>query len=641
MTFVVGTAGHVDHGKSSLVRALTGIEPDRWEEEQRRQLTIDLGFAWLTLPDGRDIGIVDVPGHEDFIENMLAGVGGIDVALLVVAADEGIMPQTREHLSILTLLKVPRLVVVLTKIDLVDDDELLELVRLEIDDMLAETHFTDVPVLAVSAHTGEGLEPLLAALANTLDQLRESPAQDAPRLPIDRVFTLSGFGTIVTGTLLGGALRIDDMVELQPAGLSGRIRGLQSHEQAIQVAEPGNRVAVNLAGINHNEVARGEVLAPPGLITPTQLVDVMLDYLPDAPQTLKHNAEVKVFAGTSETMARVRLLLHEKLDPGMQSPAQLVLHSPMPLLRQQRFIVRRPSPAITIGGGVVLDIAPRQKWKRNRADIAERFTRLAQSTPQALLEELLLEQQSSIHIHKDLPALLSKKGMVFVQAELPTSADAVEEIVSVGDYLIHIDVLQKQQQQVLKRLQRFHKAHPAAPGMPISQLRNQLRLPNVVLWHLLEVLEHELAEAVIVPPVIRLQDFAPSYTRQQQALLQQLQDALEQQPYTPPSYKDVMNLVGAELLEALVLGVDVVRINQDVLLAWAVYEEWVLYAQNQLAAGTPLTVSTFRDAFSTSRKYALAFLEFLDSRQVTRRVNDEHFIGQGDWETLFSPYTFV
>ena len=304
---VIGTAGHVDHGKSTLVHRLTGIDPDRLAEEKAREMTIDLGFAWLNL-DGAEVGVVDVPGHRDFIENMLAGVGGIDLALLVIAADEGVMPQTREHLAILDLLQVKRGVVALTKVDLIDDPDWLELVTLEIADSLLGTVLADAPIVAVSARTGTGLELLKECLAKSLREVEESLDWGRPRLPIDRVFTLPGFGTIVTGTLLDGSLRIGDAVEIQPGDLTARVRGLQTHKTRREVAQPGSRVAINLGGIDYDQLRRGQVVAAPGVLPATQLIDATYRHLPDADSPILHNEQVKFFAGAAEVLARVRII---------------------------------------------------------------------------------------------------------------------------------------------------------------------------------------------------------------------------------------------------------------------------------------------------------------------------------------------
>ena len=313
--YVIGTAGHVDHGKSALVRALTGIDPDRLREEKERGLTIDLGFAWLKLPSGREVSIVDVPGHERFIRNMLAGVGGIDLAMLVVAADEGVMPQTREHLAIIDLLRIDRGLVVVTKSDLVDDDW-MELVSSDIMDSLKGTTLQDARMVSVSSVTGEGLPELLGALDSVLDGVEERDDNGHPRLPIDRAFTISGFGTVVTGTLVGGRLSVGDEVELAPGGQRGRVRGIQTHKQSVKSGMPGSRVAANLSGIGHESIARGQILTDRGWLKESEALDVRLRVVQDSPVSVKHRASVTLHLGTSETLARVRLLDEQELGPG-------------------------------------------------------------------------------------------------------------------------------------------------------------------------------------------------------------------------------------------------------------------------------------------------------------------------------------
>ena len=346
----IGTAGHVDHGKSTLVTALTGIDPDRLAEEKARGMTIDLGFAWITLPSGREASIVDVPGHESFIKNMLAGVGGIDVALLVIAADEGVMPQTDEHLAILDLLRVRSGVVALTKRDLVEDDW-LELVREEVAERLQPTTLAHAPIIPCSAITREGFPELLLALDAALDA---SPTTHRdigrPRLPVDRVFTISGFGAVVTGALQDGVLRVGQEVELLPAGRRARIRGLQTHKQQIEVGQPGSRIAVNLAGVSKNAILRGDTLTLPGRLRPTTALDVRLDVIASAPRPIAHNALLDLYVGASETPARVILLDADEVQPGESGWAQLRLAHPLTVARGDRFILRIPSPSLTIGG---------------------------------------------------------------------------------------------------------------------------------------------------------------------------------------------------------------------------------------------------------------------------------------------------
>ncbi|MXY59230.1 MAG: selenocysteine-specific translation elongation factor, partial [Chloroflexi bacterium] len=367
--YVIGTAGHVDHGKSTLVQALTGIDPDRLAEEKRRGMTIDLGFAWVTLPSGREVSIVDVPGHERFIKNMLAGVGGIDLALLIVAADESVMPQTREHLAILDLLGVRRGLAVITKADLADAD-ILALVQLEVEELLAATTLAGSPVHAVSATTGEGVPELAAAIDAALDETQQRRDVGRPRLPVDRSFAVAGFGTVVTGTLIDGSLEAGQPVEIVPGGVQARIRGLQSHRQKIDAASPGNRVAVNLSGVSAQEIARGGVLTRPGWLRATRAVDVRLHMLSDAPHGIRHNFPATFHAFAAEAPAKVRLLEEDELAPGGEAWAQLWLEEPVAVVRGDHFVLR--SADATLGGGTVVDVDVK-RHRRRRALLFERL----------------------------------------------------------------------------------------------------------------------------------------------------------------------------------------------------------------------------------------------------------------------------
>ncbi|MCJ7533556.1 MAG: selenocysteine-specific translation elongation factor, partial [Anaerolineales bacterium] len=361
---VIGTAGHVDHGKSTLVEALTGINPDRLKEEREREMTIDLGFAWLTLPNGEEVGIVDVPGHRDFIENMLAGIGGIDAALFVVAADEGVMPQTQEHLAILDLLQIQGGVIALTKIDMVSDPDWLDLIEEDVRKAIKGTVLESVQLVRVSARQGIGLQELQKAITACLAARPPRPDLGRPRLPVDRVFTMPGFGTIVTGTLIDGHFSVGDEVEILPQGTHGRVRGLQSHKRKTEEALPGSRTAVNIAGVDMDKVARGNVVVHPGDYQPSRRLDVQFRLLANVSQPLRHNVQVKIFVGTAEVLARLRLLGQETLLPGQQGWIQLELTEPIIASRGDHYILRRPSPPETIGGGVVVDPHPKERHKR-------------------------------------------------------------------------------------------------------------------------------------------------------------------------------------------------------------------------------------------------------------------------------------
>ena len=387
--YVIGTAGHVDHGKSTLVKALTGIDPDRLKEEKERQMTLDLGFAWLLLPNGEEVGVVDVPGHERLVKNMLAGVGGVDLAMLIVAADEGVIPQTREHLAILDLLRVERGLVVLTKKDLVDDDW-LELVGADVREALEGSAFEGAPMIAASAMTGEGLDELKQTIAELLAETEPRKDLGRPRLPIDRSFVMPGFGAVVTGTLSDGSFSVGQEVELVPKGLRGRIRGLQTHRKKLNEAGPGRRLAVNISGIGHEEVSRGDVVAAPGWLAATAAVDARVRMVKDAPAPLKHNATVLFHTGTSETPARFRLLENDELGPGETELAQLKLQRPVALVKGDLFILRNSWG--TVGGGEIIE--PRAKRHRRFDEgVIGRLEVLEAGSPDELVMEAIAAKE--------------------------------------------------------------------------------------------------------------------------------------------------------------------------------------------------------------------------------------------------------
>src|SRR5574341_1406466 len=481
---VLGTAGHVDHGKSTLVHALTGIHPDRLKEEREREMTIDLGFAWLTLPNGEQVGIVDVPGHRDFIENMLAGVGGIDAALFVVAADEGVMPQTREHLAILDLLQINGGVVALTKADLAESPEWIALVSDEIRGLLKNTALSEAPIVPVSARTGQGLDDLRRALAQVLSTRPARPDLARPRLPIDRVFTMPGFGTVVTGTLTDGALSVGDEVVILPGDRAGRIRGLQTHKSKIERAVPGSRVAVNLSGVQVADLHRGDVLCYPNTFRPTQLVDVQCRHLADADSPLKHNAEVKLFVGAAETVATARVLNGEALAPGQTDFLQLALRDPILAAKGDRFILRRPSPGATIGGGVVVDSHPARRHRRHDPAVLARLQTALTGTPR----EILLQALDALG-----PGPFSE-AVARSHLDAATVAETAVEVFSSGDLIVldphtRLDssppgnvlvvsrlAAPRLTQAMIEILSTDHKSHPLRLGLPRAELKSRLRL---------------------------------------------------------------------------------------------------------------------------------------------------------------------
>jgi selenocysteine-specific elongation factor len=606
--YVLGTAGHVDHGKSTLVKALTGIDPDRWEEEQRREMTIDLGFAWLTLPSGRSVSIVDVPGHERFIKNMLAGVGGYDAALLVVAADEAVMPQTAEHLAILDLLGLSRGLVVLSKADTVDA-EWLALVAEEVRERLQGTTLADAPLVAVSARTGQGLDALRGAIDALLDTTPSRTVErDFPRLSIDRAFTIGGFGAVVTGTLAGGPLHVGDELEVLPQGSPARVRGLQTHQRKVEQALPGTRVAVNLAGISHNAITRGDLLAPPGRVRPTDVLDARLRLAAGAP-VMRQNDRLELFVGAAEASCRVTLLDREELGPGEEGWVQIRLAKPLAAVRGDRYILRLPSPSTTVGGGRVIEPHP-ARHRRFRAEVLAGLEALARGTP----EDLLLRVLADGKIHP-LPAAIRASGM---PAE--TAHAAIATLVRDGrvvrslDHLAATSAWQASVEALHTVLAGYHRRFPLRSWMPREELRSRLKLSGPALDALLAGVT-EVAEAG--ENGARLVGHRPRPSTEQERQLRRFLAELAAAPYSPPAPD-----LDGELLGMLVEQGDLTRIAPDLLFLSDAYRQMVAWVQEQVRNDGSLTLAQFRDRFGSSRKYAQAVLEHLDERKITRRVGD-------------------
>ena len=629
---VIGTAGHVDHGKSTLVHALTGIDPDRLREEKEREMTIDLGFAWLTLPNGEPVGIVDVPGHRDFIENMLAGVGGIDAALFIVAADESVMPQTREHLAILDLLGVDTGVVALTKIDLAESEEWVELVAADVSDTLDGTALEGAPIVSVSARTGQGLDELMAALQDTLARVEPRRDRGRPRLPVDRVFSISGFGTVVTGTLIDGTFDVGQEVEVQPRGLKARVRGLQTHKHKVPRAVPGSRVAMNLSGINKAELARGDVVASPGWLRPTVLVDVQLRHLPGAQRPLRHNAQLKFFSGAAETLAHVRLLGQDKLPPGQSAWAQLRLQEPVPLVKGDRFIVRVPSPPATVGGGIVIDPHPGRKHRRFRPQVLDRLETLAQGSPAEILLQALERRGptptrdllSASSLGEAAPAALAQL-LEKAQAVLLGSQVTAQPPPSGSQLLASRTWWSTLVDRLSRDLSAYHQRFPLRAGMPREALRSGLKLDAKVFN---AVMARAGAEEMLVEEgaTVRLPTHTVQLNADQQRRVDALMAQFRREPYSTPSFKDSVAAVGEEVLGVLIARGDLAQVSSDVLFLPETYEDMVNRVRAHIRDNGNITLAQTRDLFGTSRKYAQALLEHLDETGVTRRVGDERVL---------------
>jgi selenocysteine-specific elongation factor len=646
----IGTAGHVDHGKSALVKALTGIDPDRLAEEKERGMTIDLGFAWLTLPSGHEVSIVDVPGHENFIKNMLAGVGGIDAALLVVAADEGVMPQTREHLAILDLLHVQRGVVALTKADLVDE-EWLNLVREEVAEYLGPTTLAGATIIPVSAYTGQGLPELRAELDRVLAQQLNRQNIARPRLPIDRVFSLTGFGTIVTGTLIDGTFKTGQEVAVLPQGIRTRIRGLQSHKQTIEVAQPGQRVAINLANVPRTALARGNVVALPGQLQPTLLLDARIHLLKDAVRSLVHNAQVDFYCGSQEVSARVRLLAMDELQPGEDAWAQLRLQQPAVVARRDRFILRVPSPGMTIGGGEVIDAKPRYH-RRSQPTVLASLERLAQSSPEELVLAAL-DYRGAVHASAKTAQPGTKSAYVLAGRE---ASDIAKQYNLAEDVTLHIletlsqegrvckvgtfwfaqHVWEKLTEEAIQLVSTYHQSYPLRSGLSKEEWRTRLHLAPRMAADIfaalqaterLETVADSEQGASTASGLIRLPHFVPHFTPQQQQQIERLLQTFQTNPYTPPGRTEAESLVGPEILNALIEQGRLVKLGDGILFLSETYNEALNLLVAYLRKNGQMTVAEARDILHTTRKYILPLLEHMDGLRLTRRAGDTRVLG--------------
>jgi selenocysteine-specific elongation factor len=636
-SIIVGTAGHIDHGKSALVRALTGKDPDRLPEEKKRGITIDLGFADLLLGELR-LGFVDVPGHERFVKNMLAGAHGIDLVTLVIAADEGVMPQTREHFDICRLLGVKHGIVVLTKCDLVDD-EMLELVKDEARELVAGSFLENAPMIAVSSKNREGLDHLSTAIKEVAQQISPRSADFITRLPIDRAFTIKGFGAVVTGTLISGEIKEGDELELQPAGTKVRIRGTQVHGKAVQRARPGQRTAVNLAGVDTAMLERGMVIAASGQLRPTQILDARIDVLKDAPRALKSRARVRMHIGAAEVLGRVKILDNDatEISPGKAGLAQLRLESPVVALHGDRFIIRSYSPSHTIAGGVVLDpMATKHRAKDNHAT----FERLRQLESGESTQKLVAFVSAANERGARLPELTALTGWTaaVVSREVANATRNQLLVESNGVVLTPAD-FEKLKLASLQELRLFHKREPLSRGMLRETLRERVfaRSQPEVFAAVIASLENERV-IIVEREIIRTSDHSVALSEQDLGLQQKLEDLYLKAGVEPPTVDEALTKAGIEqnqqpqakkLLQLLLNSGRIVRVANDMYMHRQTISELINRLLTFATSHEPerlIDVPTFKELAGVSRKYAIPLLEYFDRERVTRRAGDKRLI---------------
>jgi selenocysteine-specific elongation factor len=627
---IVGTAGHIDHGKSALVRALTGIDPDRLKEEQLRGITIDLGFAHLDLGDVQ-VGFVDVPGHEKFVKNMLAGVGGIDFVLLVIAADESIMPQTREHFDICRLLGVRAGIIVINKADLVDA-EMLELVREEVAEIAAGSFLENAEVVAVSARTGEGIDQLKEVLHNLALSIQPRPSNRILRLPIDRSFSIKGFGTVVTGTLTSGEIQKDQEVELIPGALTTKVRGLQVHGNMTARAVAGQRTAVNLQGVDLAQVERGMVITVPHLFKSTQILDVRLLLLPSA-KPLKNLVKVRFHQGTLEVLARVALIGRETLQPGESAYAQLRLDSPVFCLHGDAFIIRQFSPTITIGGGAILHPNP-AKHKSTDKKILSALEGLDQGNLSEKIPVLLATAVKRVMNLNDLNSLLGlpSPDLLKICSDL-AQTQRVVMIAAPSPILVLPQVVESLKKEVLAQVGEFHKENALQKGISKEELRKRIfdDLPLEVFRHCLDDLVAK-RKIAFQGEAVSLHGREVQLTPEDNQIREQIEVLYQKAGYQPPSLSDVQSIVPANPEEIrriffwMVKERILVKVSEDLVYHRAIMDSIKKQIKDRFASGSRFGVADFKELFDITRKHAIPLLEYLDRERFTRRLGNDRIV---------------
>jgi selenocysteine-specific elongation factor len=624
---IIGTAGHVDHGKTVLIKALTGVDTDRLQEEKERGISIDLGFAPFRLPSGRLAGVVDVPGHERFIHNMLAGAAGMDLVMLVVDAVEGVMPQTREHLDILQILGVQNGLVVITKIDLVEE-EWRELVQEEIREELTGSFLENAPIIAVSAVQGEGIDEL-KALIDEMTAVIDSRSSSGPlRLPVDRSFVITGFGTVVTGTLIQGSVRVGETVAIVPPGLEARVRNVQVHDADVKEAKAGARVALNLSGLERDEVLRGSVISTPGYYRQTDLLDVSVELLARAPRRIKNLDPVHFFLGTARVVARLLLLDRDELKPGESCPAQCRLDRPLVAERGDPFVIRSYSPMTTIGGGKVLDPYP-SRHRRFRNEVIDRLSELKQDPTaggdsafvRRTLEELAAAD--AVRLAKETRLDLEKINAILEEL---VEAGVVEKVGS--SFMITV-ILHDHEAKLQSELEKYHHKYPLSPGMSRAQFKSAL--PASFNQRDYDALLERLQQSEKVTAkgdLVSLYGFKPEPAAKDRQQLEKLAELYRAGWFQPPSIRDALEKAGSsparkdELYSFLIGAGVLVKINEDLYYHSDAYNEALKLLRSHFAAENQLTLAQFRDTTGSSRKYAQALLEHFDQIKLTKRVED-------------------
>ncbi|MFP3927969.1 MAG: selenocysteine-specific translation elongation factor [Desulfobacteraceae bacterium] len=627
---ILGTAGHIDHGKTSLIRALTGIDTDRLKEEKERGITIELGFAHIALPSGETLGIVDVPGHEKFVKNMVAGATGIDLVALIIAADEGVMPQTREHLEICHLLEVKHGLVVLTKIDMVDQ-EWLEMVHEDTAEFLEGTFLEDAPIVEVSSVTGQGVEDLIQVLDILVQEVPEREPGTIFRLPIDRVFIMKGFGTVVTGTTVSGAVRTGEEVTVYPGRIDARVRGIQIHNREVEEARAGQRTAVNLQGVEKAQLQRGDVVAARDSLRTSYMLDVVVELLPSAPRKLKNRAKVRFHTGTAEVLSMVVLLDRDHLEPGERGFAQIRLDRPIAVLAGDRFVLRSYSPVRTIGGGRILNPLPLKKKRYSEAALKE-LEVLEQGEPVSIVEQFVRNARFKGLEQRDLLFLANiKENRLEEILQGLRSEKRVVQYDKERKAYIHSDFYEEARREVLETLDRYHKDYPLKAGLSKEELRSRTagarnqKLFNYMIQRLLQ--EGRIDQE---KEILHLKEHKVTLGRDQEKIKKEIEEIYREGGLQPPYFKELEKRFPGEsardVLQVMAKEGVLVKVKEDLYFHREAVEDLQGRLVEFLKTHGEITTPQFKEMTGSSRKYTIPLIEYFDLNQVTVRVGDSRVL---------------
>lgn len=627
---IIGTAGHIDHGKTTLIKALTGRETDRLKEEKNRGISIELGFTYFDLPSGRRAGIIDVPGHEKFIKNMLAGVSGMDIVILVVAADEGIMPQTVEHLNILNLLDLKKGIIALTKCDLVDE-EWIELVKEDIKESMENTFLKDSPIIEVSSTEKTGVDILIEEVEKLTQEIEDRDTENVPRLPIDRVFTLTGFGTIVTGTLMQGSLKVGDEIEIFPKELKSRIRSIQVHGEDSEEALAGQRVAINLAGIKKSDIDKGDIVALPDSMVSTMMLDVKLNLLNNSPWIIENRTRLRLYLGAQEILCRAVILDKEHLTPGDSGYVQLRLEEETAAKIGDRFIVRFYSPMTTIGGGIILDGNPIKK-KRFRENIIDELKIKETGDIQKIVEESIKEKSKQFPTSKELATelVIIESKIINICNDLSEENSVLSFEVSDVNHYIHAHFYEDMKSRIVEFLDKFHRDNSLKLGILREELRSKYF--NNVKPKLGELFIDKMIEEDMLKQnnlFISLKDFDIKFNERELEIKESIENIIFSKEFNPPKISDLISGLDYKkdeikrIIESMIQREELILLEEDLIFHKDSYDKSLLKIKEFLKDNEAITLGEFRDLLNTSRKYAMALLEDYDRKKFTKRIEDK------------------